>query len=65
MNEAYTVRIFHGVAIHQIVTGAQFTVRKPSHIAMREGARPHGGEVLVPGDDFSGKVSPELIWVLN
>jgi len=61
----YAVRIFYCVSIDQVVTGAKSSITKPSHVAMREGAGSHGGELFVPGNEILGKVAPKLSWVLN
>lgn len=48
------------MTVDQIVTGAQTAVTEPGHVTVSEGAGPDRVKVLVPGNQFPGKFSPEF-----
>ena len=61
----YRVRVLDGVSVYQVVTRTQSAVCEPSHVAMGKRTRPDSVEILVPGNEFSGELSPEFVRILD
>lgn len=53
------------MAIDQVVARTQFAIGEPLHVAMVEGARLDGGEVLVPGYEVAREIAPKPVRILD
>jgi hypothetical protein len=61
----YRVGVLDGVSVHKIEARTNFSIGKPGHISMFEGAGFDDRKFLVPGQHILRKISPELVWFLN
>ena len=53
------------MSVDHVVTRTQSAVCEPSHVAMGKGAGPDSVEILVPGNEVSGELSPEFVRILD